>query len=312
MPKILVTEGMHENGPNLLHQAGYDVVYLKERSQEELAEKIKDVDALFVRIMDITADMLKSAPNLKMISKHGVGYDNIDVEAAKKLGIVVTLTPDANGLAVAEHAFSLMMSLAKNIAHISNSYKTTGFECRNKIIGLELTGKTLGIIGCGRIGKRVAKMGFGGFGMKVLVYDPYITQVPEGCFQVDKVEELFAQSDFVTLHAPLTDETKHMINASTLAMMKPTAIFVNCARGPMVDEAALVEALKAGKIAGAGLDVTSVEPIPADHPLFSLDNAIITPHSAPSTKETSANVSRIGGENLIAFFSGKEPVGRLV
>ena len=195
-------------------------------------------------------------------------------------------------------------------ATVDTAYK----ESKNYPAGAELDGKVLGIIGCGRIGKRVAKMGYGGFAVKVLVYDPYLTQeqLPAGCTKVETLEELLNKSDFVTLHAPLTEETRHMINAETLAQMKSTAILVNCARGPMIDEAALIAALQNGTIAGAGLDVTDPEPAAPGNPLFTMENVILTAHYAPATVDTAYKVSTIGSQNLIAFFGDGEMVGRLV
>ena len=312
MAKIVVTDKVNPIGPELLKGAGHEIVYLNSRSSEELAEKIKDCDGVLSRGLRITADMIKSAANLKIISKHGVGYDNIDIEAAKSQGVIVTITPGANSLAVAEHAFTLLMASAKHAFMVAQKYKTIGFEAKNSTEGVEITGKTLGVIGCGKIGSLVAKMAFGGFNMRVLVYDPYIEKTPEGTIRVDSLEGLLSQSDFVTLHTPLTSETRQIINANALKMMKPTAFLINSARGEVVDEAALISALKDGIIAGAGLDVVYPEPPAADHPLFFMENVILTPHFAPCTKETAANVSRISCENLIAYFSGKEPIGRII
>ena len=314
MAKILVSEKVHPAGPAMLVEAGHEVIYLEKREQAELVEKIKDVDAVFVRVMDISREMIESAKNLKMISKHGVGVDNIDMEAAKDNGIVVTITPGANSQAVAEHAFALLMGVAKNIVPVSDLYRKIGFEAKNYKNGAELEGRTLGVIGCGRIGKRVAKMGYGGFDMNVLVFDPYLTQeqLPAGCTKVDTLEELLGKSDFVTLHAPLTEETHHLINAQALEAMKPTAYLINCARGPIIDEPALIAALKEGKIAGAGLDVTEAEPAEPGNPLFTMENVILTAHYAPSTVDTALKVSTIGSQNLIDFFAGGEPIGRLV
>jgi len=296
-----------------LVEAGHEVIYLEDKGA--LAAKLQEVDGVFVRILDITPEMLKNAPNLKIISKHGVGLDNIALDAAKECGVVVTSTPNANSLAVAEFAFTLMMTLAKNVVPVVDAYKNSGLgiESRNKVsLGTELTGKTLGILGLGRIGSMVAKMAMGGFGMKVMLYDPYVKNPPEGIQQVDNVEEIYKAADFITLHLPLVPETKHMLNARAFELMKPTAILINCARGPIVDEAALIEALRSGKIGGAGLDVTDPEPAEPDNPLFTMSNVIVTPHYAPFTKETAEGVSKMGCENLIAFFAGKEMVGRIV
>jgi len=314
MPKVLVTEKIHPCGPQILTDAGYEVIYLKEPSQAELAEKIKDVDVIFTRILDIPPDMLKTASKLKMISKHGVGMDNIPLEACKEHGITVTMTPDANGLSVAEFAFSLMITLAKKIIPVSSGYKTEGFDARNSVGScVELTGKTLGVVGYGRIGSRVAKMAKGGLDMRVLVYDPYpAAQVSSDYERVEKLEELFSQSDFITLHLPLIPSTHHLINANALNLMKPTAYLINCARGPIIDESALIEALKSGRLAGAGLDVSDPEPASPDSPLFSLPNVILTPHYAPYSLESAIAVSKMAAENIIAFFEGSEIIGKVV
>lgn len=312
MARILVSEKVHPCGLALLQQAGHEVIYLEHREKREMAEKLKDADGLFVRVMDITPEMLEDAPRLKIISKHGVGVDNIPMETAKQRGIAVTITPGANSQAVAEHAFALLMALAKNLAPVSNAYRKIGFEAKNYREGTELEGKTLGVIGCGRIGSRVAKMGRGGFDMEVLGYDPYLKTVPQGCQKVDELTELVRRSDFVTLHAPLTQETHHMIGKELLAVMKPTAYLINCARGPMVDEEALIQALKGGCLAGAGLDVTEEEPADPENPLFNMENVILTPHYAPATLDTAMRVSTIGCQNLVDFFAGREPAGRVL
>ncbi|MEA4955388.1 MAG: hydroxyacid dehydrogenase [Pseudoflavonifractor sp.] len=312
MAKILVSEKVHPCGPALLEQAGHEVIYLERREQRELAEKLKDADGLFVRVMDITPEMLEEAHRLKIISKHGVGVDNIPMEAAKKRGIAVTITPGANSQAVAEHTFALLMALAKNLVPVSDAYRTIGFEAKNYPEGAELEGKILGVIGCGRIGSRVAKMGLGGFDMEVLVYDPYLEAVPKGCQKVEALMDLVRRSDAITLHAPLSQETHHMISKEILTAMKPTAYLINCARGPMVDEEALIQALKAGALAGAGLDVTEMEPANPENPLFHMANVILTPHYAPATLDTAMKVSTIGCQNLVDFFAGLEPAGRLL
>ena len=181
MAKVLITEKINPIGIEVIKNAGHEVIQMETLEESELKEKIKDVDAALVRILPITREILGGAKNLKILSKHGVGVDNFDIEAAKELGIALTTTPDANGRSVAEHTFALMMSLAKNIVPVSEEYKRIGFAAKNYKEGVEVTGKTLGIIGCGKIGRRMAKMAHNGFDMRVLVYDPYITEVPEGC-----------------------------------------------------------------------------------------------------------------------------------
>ena len=312
MAKVLITEKINPIGIEVIKNAGHEVIQMETLEESELKEKIKDVDAALVRILPITREIMEGAKNLKILSKHGVGVDNFDIEAAKELGIVLTTTPDANGRSVAEHAFALMMSLAKNVIPVSEEYKRIGFAAKNYKEGVEVTGKTLGIIGCGKIGSRMAKMAHNGFDMRVLVYDPYITEVPEGCELVSEKERVLSESDFISLHCYLSDETFHFIGKKELGLMKPTAYLINCARGPVVDEPALIDALLNEKLAGAGLDVTEAEPLDPESPLFKLPNVIVTPHYAPTTREAATAVSRIAGENIVNFLRDGSTVGRIV
>lgn len=312
MAKVLITEKINPIGIEVIKNAGHEVIQMETLEESELKEKIKDVDAALVRILPITREIMESAKNLKILSKHGVGVDNFDIEAAKEFGIALTTTPDANGRSVAEHAFALMMSLAKNVVPVSEEYKRIGFAAKNYKEGVEVTGKTLGIIGCGKIGRRIAKMAHNGFDMRVLVYDPYITEVPEGCELVSEKERVLSESDFISLHCYLSDETFHFIGKKELSLMKPTAYLINCARGPVVDEPALIDALLNEKLAGAGLDVTEAEPLDPESPLFKLPNVIVTPHYAPTTREAATAVSRIAGENIVNFFRDGSTVGRIV
>lgn len=311
MGKVLITETVHPAGPALLEAAGHQVVYA-DRDPEVIRREIVDADAVLVRIYPITAELMALGKQLKHVSKHGVGVDNIDLDYCKGHGIAVTTAPNANSMSVAEHAFALMMALAKNVIPVSAAYREIGFAAKNSKEGVEVTGKTVGVIGIGRIGTLFAKMCHGGFGMKVLAYDPYVKEAPEGVTLVENLDELLRQADLLSIHANLTDETRKLINRERLALMKPTAILINCARGPIVDEPALIEALQSGKIAAAGLDVTDPEPAAPDNPLFQLPNVIVTPHYAPTTAEAAERVSRIAAENVNAVLSGGEPVGRIV
>lgn len=312
MSTILITEQIDPVGVSLLKQAGHTVVWMQGRTQEELAEKLKDAEAVIVRILEIPAEIIHSAPKLKLISKHGVGVDNIDLDAAKKAGVAVTITPGANSLSVAEHTIALLLSLAKNLPYTTEQYKAKGFSAKNSSAGIEVSGKTLGIIGCGRIGSLVAKIAVNGFSMRVLAYDPYITEVPKGVELVSDRDRIFRESDFITLHPVLTEETHHSVGAHEFQLMKPTAFLLNCGRGPLIREEVMIEALQNGKIAGAGLDVTEKEPCDPDSPLFQMSNVILTPHFAPTTHEASSRVSRIAAENVVHFLSGNDVVGRIV
>jgi len=309
--KVLITETVHPTGPDLLTAAGHEVVFA-DRDMDVIRREIMDADAVFVRIIELPGQLLETAEKLRIVSKHGVGVDNIDLDYCRKAGIRVTITPDANGLSVAEHAFALMMALAKNVIPVSAAYREIGFGAKNSKEGVEVTGKTVGIVGLGHIGRRLAKMCRGGFDMRVLAYDPYVTEVPEGVELVRDLDKLLEVSDVVSLHAALTEETRRLIDGRRLERMKPTAILINCARGPIVDEEALISALREGRLAAAGLDVTDPEPVAPDSPLFQMSNVIVTPHYAPTTLEAAMRVSKIGAESIIACLSGHEPVGRIV
>ena len=313
MAKVVVTEQIDPVGIALLKSAGHTVVELGLGGGVEITpEQVGDADALLVRITEVTRRLLESCPNLKLVSKHGVGVDNIDLDAAKELGIAVTIAPGANSMSVAEHAFTMLMTLAKNLPEVCGKYREIGFGAKNCPPGIEITGKTLGIIGCGRIGSRIAKMAHGGFGMRVLAYDPYITEAPEGVELVADRDRVFKESDFVTLHPVLNRETEGSVGAREFALMKKGVIFINCGRGPLIDEQALIDALQSGHVGGAGLDVTAQEPCPPDSPLFHMTNVLLTPHYAPATTEAAIAVSRVSAANVLDFFENKPIEGRLV
>lgn len=312
MAKVLIAEQMNPVAEKILKEAGHEVVKMQVRDEAHFREGLKDCEAVIVRILPMSREIMENSPKLKIISKHGVGVDNFDLKAAKDLGIAVTTTPDANGQSVAEHTVTLMMALSKNLIKIASGYKTVGWNIKNSCEGIELFQKTIAVVGCGRIGSRVARIAHNGFNMRVLVYDPYISEVPEGCEQVKTLDEALAPADFVTVHCYLDDKSRGLIGAHEFGVMKDSAIFLNCARGPIVDEKALVEALKNQKIRGAGLDVTVEEPLPKDHPLLKMENVICTPHYAPTTKEASYNVAKIAAENIVSFLKDGSSVGRIV
>ena len=313
MAKIIVTEQIDPVGIALLRAAGHEVEELGLKGGVEIpAGQVADADALLVRIAEVTGELIAACPKLKVISKHGVGVDNIDLDAAKVHGVAVTITPGANSTSVAEHAFALLIALAKNLPTVCGKYREIGFAAKNCAPGIEISGKTLGIIGCGRIGSRIAQMAHGGFGMRVLAYDPYITEAPEGVELVDERDRVFAESDFVTLHPVLNKETSGSVGAREFALMKRGAIFINCGRGPLVDEAALIAALQSGQLGGAGLDVTAQEPCPPESPLFAMPNVLLTPHYAPTTTEAAVAVSRMAAQNVIDILNDMPVEGRLI
>ena len=311
MADMLITEKMDPVGPTMLEEAGHRVVQA-DRDMDIIRRELPQTDVIVVRIVDLTPELLSQAKQLKLISKHGVGVDNIDMEWCKANHVAVTITPGANSQAVAEHALAMMMTLAKHMIPVSNDYRDKGFSAKNSPPSMEMWGKTLGIIGCGRIGSLLAKMTAFGFGMKVLAYDPYLTAAPEGVELTADRDRVFQEADFLSLHPVLNDETRSCVGERELSLMKPTAYLINCGRGPLVDEPALIRALEAGAIAGAGLDVTAKEPCEPDSPLFQMRNVILTPHFAATTLEAAAACSRIAAENVLDILAGKRPAGQLV
>jgi D-3-phosphoglycerate dehydrogenase len=270
----------------------FKVNVLKQRLPEaELLPLVADVEAMVVRSeTKITRKVIEAAPKLRVVGRAGVGVDNVDVEAATQRGIVVMNTPSGNTISTAELTFSMLMALARKIPQANASMKAGEWN-RKAFQGVELYNKTLGILGMGRIGTEVARRAIV-FGMRVLAYDPYLSLSKANALQVELVEldEVFARADFITVHMPMSDETKGMINAAAFAKMKAGARVLNCARGGIINEADLYEAIKSGKIAGAALDVYETEPLPKDFPLRDLPQVIMTPHLGASTEEAQENV----------------------
>jgi D-3-phosphoglycerate dehydrogenase / 2-oxoglutarate reductase len=292
-PKILIADPISEIGiDELKADPQLDVVVQIGIKEPDLLASVDQYDGIIVRSQTkITAPVFDRATNLKAVGRAGVGVDNIDVGAATTHGVVVMNTPGGNTISTAEHAFTIMVSLARHIPQAHASVIAGKWE-RKKFEGVELNGKTLAILGMGRIGSEFAKRALA-FGMRVLAYDPYLSAQRAQTLRVElkeTIEEAVSEADFITLHMPLTKETKGMINAERIALMKPTVRIVNCARGGLVDEPALADALRSRRIAGAALDVFESEPPAADHPLFGLPNLVVTPHLGASTAEAQENV----------------------
>ena len=295
--KIVVAEKVSPSAVKLLADEPGWTVITPDQFQNGLAGVLRDADALIVRsAVDVNAEVLRNAAKLRVIGRAGVGVDNIDLEAATKAGIAVMNTPGANAVAVAEHTLALMLALARHIPRADSTTRAGKWE-KKSLGGTELRGKTLGIVGLGRIGVEVARRARA-LEMKLVAHDPFVSAAiaRELGIQLAALQEVYALADYLTLHVGLTPQTAGMINAAAIARMKPGVRVVNCARGELVDEAALAAGLKSKRVAGAALDVFAVEP-PVNSPLFALDNVIATPHIAGSTQEAQEAVGvQIAGQ----------------
>ena len=257
----------------------------------------------------VHGDLLRRAPNLLIVSSNGAGYDPVDVEACTEAGVLVVNQSGGNAHSVAEHALGMMLTLSKRILEADRALRRDPNVNRNSLIGNEVQGKTIGIVGLGNVGRRVAELCKGLLGMKVLAYDPYLTAAEMAARGGEKVEldEVMRRSDYVSINCPLTRESRGMIGTREFALMQPHAYFITTARGFIHDEAALLEVLRDKRIAGAGLDVWSKEPPPPDHPLLQFDNVLASPHTAGVTREARANMGRIAAEQMLDALDGKRP-----
>lgn len=301
--KILVSDSIAEAGVQKLKEAGFEVEVKTGLKPEELIKTIPEYDGLIVRsATKVTREVIQAGKALKAIGRAGIGLDNVDVEAAKERGIRVLNTPEATTISVAELTIGHMLALARHIPQATASLKAGKWE-KKLFMGTELYGKTLGIIGIGRIGREVAKRA-AAFGMDLVAYDPYVREsdVRDLGLKLLPLDELLRYADYITLHLPLMPETKHLLGPRQFALMKQGVRLVNCARGGVVDEQALYEALKSGKVAGAALDVFEVEP-PKDNPLLKLDNVIGTPHLGASAEEGQARAGVEIASKMIAALS---------
>ncbi len=302
--KVLVCGNLAEDGLAVFRAADNVELDVKpELKEDELVACIGPYHGLVVRSdTKPTAKAIAAAENLKVIGRAGTGVDNIDVKAATKRGVVVMNTPGGNTVTTAEHSFALLMALARNIPQGTASLKAGRWD-RKKLMGVELCNKTIGILGFGKIGSEVASRAIG-FGMRPIAYDPYLTKEAANKQGVEQVtlDELFARADFITVHTPYTPETANLLNRTAFSKMKRGVRIVNCARGGLIDELALVDAIKEGIVAGAALDVFENEPPPADHPLLKLDQVIYTPHLGASTQEAQVSVAVAIAHQMVDFF----------
>jgi phosphoglycerate dehydrogenase-like enzyme len=294
----------YEGIPNL------EVEFLPEHPMVLPAELVQDYDALAVLAPRITADLLDNVPRLALVARFGVGYDSVDIEAATRNGIAVTITPNGVRRPMAAMALTMILALSHRIIEKDRITRNGEWSRKLDYMGYQVTGKTLGIIGLGNIGRELLTL-IAPFGMRVLAYDPYVSssQAASSGAELASLDQLLAESDYVVILCKLTDETYHLIDAARLAQMKPTAFLISIARGPIVDEPALVEALQNGTIRGAGLDVFEQEPPDPDNPLFALDNVIVAPHALCWTEESAMGIGTSVIESVLAVREGQVPPG---
>lgn len=308
--KILLPQEIKEEGAKLLTDAGHTLIQGRGFETEDVLADMKEYqpDAMIVRITPITREVIESNPNLKVIVRHGAGFDALDVKACHDNGVQALYAPVANSTSVAETALLLMFECSRNVIVTRKMWVEDFYKAKLKVPKSTLNGKTLGIIGCGNIGSRVAVRALA-LEMNVLAYDPYkpASEFPDGVEVVRDIERIFRESDYVSLHVPGTPVTKDLVNKETLAMMKPTAFLINTARGVCVNEEDLYEACKNGVIAGAGLDAIRKEPVDPANPLLTLDNVIIYPHIGGNTSEAAHRASYFCAMGIQEVYEGKEP-----
>ena len=310
MKKILVSEKVSNEALNILRDAG-EVVYMPQGDLAEFTRLVKDVTAVMLdTTIKFTPELMDLAPELKVISRTGTGVDNVDIGAATKRGIMVLHTPDANTITVAEHTLAMISVMTKYINFLDSETRKGNFKTARRLyLPIDLDGKVLGIIGYGRIGKQVARRCMSAFNMKVIIYDPYIEDsvVAPGVVRYSDEKQVYKEADIVTLHVPMTDETRRHVDEKLLSLMKPSAYLVNTARGNIVDETFLAKMLRENKLAGAAFDVLANEPPLANEEFILAPNTIISPHSAALTKECMVRVAIEAATGIADYLGGRTP-----
>lgn len=308
--KVLLAQDVSQSGKDVLKQAGYEVVIAAKEDVKLIKEMIVDCDAVFSKTFFLSEDILAAGKTLKVVAKHGVGVDNVvSVDTATKLGILVVRTPLANMNSVAEHIMAAMLALAKNIVPMDSAVRRADFNAPERYVSNDISGKILGIIGCGNIGRSLAQKASQGFGMQVLAYDPFIDEsaLPEYIHITSNVDDLLKTADYVSLNLAAAPMNNDFINLEKLQKMKPTAFLLNFSRGSNVNEKDLIFALKTGLIKGAALDVFTKEPVEKDNPLLSLPNVLLSPHCAALTVEAMDLMSCQGAMGIVEALSGQRP-----
>lgn len=305
MEKVFLTENIHPDAVAYLKE-NFEVIQGTSTESSEIIRQAQGCSAILIRSAKITAEIMDAIPTLKVVAKHGMGVDNIAVEHATEKGILVVNAPFSNLNAVAEHIVMLLLALSKRVVRMDKLTRNGGFKERNTYKTIELRGATVGIIGLGKISRMVVKK-LSGFEMNILASDPYVKQEDVGDLPVTMVsaEDVYTKSDFVIVHTSLFPSTFHLVGAEQFKLMKPTAFIINAARGPVIDEAAMIEALKSGEIAGAGLDVFEQEPPADDNPLFSMDNVIVSPHNAALSDGALRAMAMDSAQGITEHLTGK-------
>jgi D-3-phosphoglycerate dehydrogenase len=306
MKKVLLSQAINPAGMKVLKNK-VDPIILTDSSMENIKKMAVDVEGIILRTnIKITREIFESAPKLKIISRTGAGVDNVDVTAATERGILVCDTPGVNSNSVAEQTLAILLGLAKQLKIMDKAVCEGNWKIRNAGKAVDVEGKTLGLIGIGRIGSLVAYKCRLAFNMKVIAYDPYVKQA-EGIELCSNLDQVFKEADFISIHVPYMEQTHHLVNAKLLNLMKPDAYLINTARGPLVDEKALIEILEKGSIAGAGLDVFEKEPPSPDNPLLRFNNVILTPHSSALSRECEIKVHITAAQAVVDFLEGRQP-----
>jgi D-3-phosphoglycerate dehydrogenase len=305
MQVVLIAQPIAMEGADILSGEGFEVRRLSRCDHRELLDAVGEADGLLVRDARVDREIIDAGLKLKVISRHGAGLEAIDLEAATERGVQVTYTPRANYLSVAEHVLAMMLALAKNMLRADKAVRNGHFDFRHEHYGMELGGATLGIVGLGSIGTALARKASAGLDMRVIGYDPHVSTPPVGVEMAGDLGRLLAESDFVSLNVALTSETVGLIGKEELALMKPTAYLINCARGALVVEEELVASLRGGRLAGAGMDVFSDDPPLPGNPLFGMENTVLTPHMAAHTTAAMTRMAIEAAQGIVEVLKGR-------
>lgn len=306
--RVLLPQDIAQEGKDFLQERGYEIRRGNGFSESDLIRDVADCDAVLLRTAEMTRAVMEAGKNLKIIARHGAGYNNVDLKAADELGIPVTNTPDATTESVAEYTLGGILMAAKRMAEHRDELKRGDFYYKNSHKGMDLSGKILGIVGIGRIGQAVARKAHVGFDMEIIAYAPRKTQeqMPD-YIRLVPWQELFAKSDFVAVHVPLTEETKGLVGMAELERMKPSAYLINCSRGGVVPEEELLQALQRGLLAGVFTDVMEQEPPNPNHPFFKMEQVTVMPHMASNTEECLVRMALQAAMQIDLVLSGKQP-----